>query len=426
MPLTKESTPGLHNIIRKEYPNGMIVLVKENFSSPSVVVDGLIRASSADDRSGQEGLSAFTTDVLMRGTTQRSFTQIFEEIESVGATVDVSSGINVSSFGAKSLAEDLPLIVDILSDVLRNPTFPVEEIEKVRGEIVTSLEERENDTRRKAGLTFRELLYPQGHPYARSTEGYLDSVRSIGRDDIINFYRSRYGAKGMLVSIVGAVKADHAFKVWEDKFGDWLGATADRSSMPDAPRLTEMREKRVNLPGKTQSDLIMGFIGPRRSAPDYMAARLGNSILGQFGLYGRIGEAVREKGGMAYYSYSQIEGGVGPGSWRMVAGVAPKNVDKAVKLIRDQIKRFIDTKVTARELGDNKSHAIGSMPLGLETNDGVAGVILDMEFYGLGLDYLIRYPDLIKAVTAAQIQAAAQQYLDAKHFALAVAGPQEK
>jgi zinc protease len=424
MPLDIESTPGPHNIIRKEYPNGMIVLVKENFSSPSVVVDGLIRASSADDPAGQEGLSAFTTDVLMRGTTHRSFAQIFEEIESVGASADVSSGINVSSFGAKSLVEDLPLVVDILSDVLRNPTFPADEIEKVRGEIMTSLEERENDTRRKAGLTFRELLYPKGHPYSRSTEGYLESVRSITRDHIDNFYRSRYGAKGLIVSIVGAVKADHAFKVWEDKFGDWLGATSDRTAMPDAPRLTEAREQRINLAGKTQSDLVMGFIGPRRSAPDYMAARVGNSILGQFGLYGRIGEAVREKGGLAYYSYSQIEGGVGPGSWRMVAGVAPKNVDKAMKLIRDQIKRFIDTKVTARELGDNKSHAIGSMPLGLETNDGVAGVILDMEFYGLGLDYLIRYPDLINSITAAQIQAAAQNYLDAKHFALAVAGPQ--
>ncbi|HMA21476.1 MAG TPA: insulinase family protein, partial [Gemmatimonadaceae bacterium] len=110
----------------------MTVLVKENFSSPSIVVDGLLRASSADDPAGQEGLSAFTADMLMRGTAQRSFAQIFEEIESVGASVDVSSGINVSSFGAKSLAEDLPLVVDILSDVLRNPTFPAEEIEKVR------------------------------------------------------------------------------------------------------------------------------------------------------------------------------------------------------------------------------------------------------------------------------------------------------
>lgn len=423
MPLDIESTPGPHNIVRKEYPNGMTVLVKENFSSPSIVVDGLLRASSADDPAGQEGLSAFTADMLMRGTARRSFAQIFEEIESVGATVDVSSGLNVSSFGAKSLAEDLPLVVDILSDVLRQPTFPVAEIEKVRGEIVTSLEERDNDTRRKAGLTLRELLYPAGHPYARSNEGYLNTVRSISPDDIVNFYRSRYGAKGLLVTIVGAVKAADAFKLWEDKFADWAGAASDRGGLPDAPRLTDRREQRVDLPGKTQSDLIMGFIGPRRSAPDYMAARIGNSILGQFGLYGRIGEAVREKGGMAYYSYSQIEGGVGPGAWRVVAGVAPQNVDKAVKLIREQIKRFHDTRVTPRELADNKSHAIGSMPLGLETNDGVAGVILDMEFYSLGLDYLIRYPDLVNAITADDILAAAKNYLDADHFALAVAGP---
>ncbi len=423
MPLDIESTPGPRNIVRKEYPNGMTVLVKENFSSPSVVLDGLIRASSAADPTSKEGLSSFTTDMLMRGTTHRSFAQIYEEIESVGASVDVSSGINISSFGAKSLAEDLPLVVDILSDVLREPTFPADEIEKVRGEILTSLEERDNDTRRKAGLAFRELLYPKGHPYSRSTEGYRDSVQSITRDDILNFYRSRYGAKGLMVSIVGAVKAGDAFKIWEDKFGDWIGATTDRVQLLAAPRLSDKRERRIDIPGKSQSDLVMGVVGPTRSAPDFLAARLGNSILGVFGLYGRIGEQVREKGGMAYYSYSQIEGGLGPGAWRVVAGVAPQNVDKTVKLIRAEIKRFCETKVTARELNDNKSHAIGAMPLGLETNDGVAGVILDMELYGLGLDYLIRYPDLINSITAAQIQSAAQQYLDADHFALAVAGP---
>jgi len=142
-----------------------------------------------------------------------------------------------------------------------------------------------------------------------------------------------------------------------------------------------------------------------------------------FGLYGRIGEKVREKGGLAYYSYSRVEGGLGPGAWNVVVGVDPANVDKAIPLIQGEIKRMRETKVTAKELKDNKSYSIGSMPLSLETNDGVAGIILDMELYGLGLDYLIRYPDLINSITAARIQAAAQKYLDPDNFALAVAGP---
>ena len=423
MPLDPESVPNSKNIARRAYANGMTVLVNENFSSPSVVIDGLVRAGAADDPAGKEGLSAFTADMLMRGTQKRSFAEIYEAIEAVGATVDISSGINVTSFGTKSLAEDFGLVVDVLAESLQHPTFPDGEVEKDRGEILTSLQERANDTRRMAGLTFRELLYPAGHPYARSTDGYVASIGAITRDELAHYHRQAYGAQGLLVSIVGAIKADVAFKIWEDAFGNWLGAKVDRGPIPDAPRLSDRREKRVDIPGKSQSDIVLGFVGPTRAAPDYLEARLCNSILGVFGLYGRLGESVRERSGMAYYCYSQVEGGLGPGAWRVSAGVDPANVDKALPLIQVELQRMIETKVTARELKDNKSYSIGSMPIGLETNDGVAGIILDMELYGLGLDYLVTYPDRINAITAAQIQAAAQRYLDPSNFAVAVAGP---
>ncbi len=423
MPFDKEAIPGPHNIARQEYANGMTVLVKENFSSPSVVIDGLLRAGGADDPIGKEGISAFTSHMVMRGTARRTFAQIYEAIEAVGATVDVSAGVNVTSFGAKSLAEDLPLVVDMLADVLQHPSFSEAEIEKERGEVLTDLQERANNTRRMAALAFRELLYPAGHPYRRSIIGYTETVSALTRDELLNYYASAYGAHGLLVTIVGAVKTDAAFKIWEDYFGNWNGAKVARGPMPSAPRLTDRREKRVDIPGKSQSDLMLGFVGPARSEPNYLDARMANSILGVFGLYGRLGARVREKGGLAYYSYSQLEGGLGPGAWQVIAGVDPANVDKAIVLIQNEIKRLLDTKVTARELKDNQSFMIGSMPIGLETNDGVAGVLLDMELYGLGLDYLLKYPERIKAIRAASVQAAAQQYLDPENFALAVAGP---
>jgi zinc protease len=423
MPLDKESIPGPHNIVRCTYANGMTVLVKENFSSPSVVIDGLMRAGAADDPIGKEGVSSFTAHLLMRGTERRTFAQIYEEIEAVGATVDVSSGISVTSFGAKALSEDLPLVVDMLADVLQHPIFPEVEMEKERGEILTDLQERANNTRRMAGLTFRELLYPEGHPYKRSVTGYTETISALTRAELVDYYRSAYGAHGLLVTIVGAVKAEDALRIWEDHFGNWIGAKVDRGPMPPAPRLLERREKQVDLPGKSQSDLVLGFVGPARSEPDYLDARMANSILGVFGLYGRLGARVREKGGMAYYAYSQLEGGLGPGAWQVIAGVDPANVARTVPLIQAEVKRLIDRNVTARELKDNKSYMIGSMPIGLETNDGVAGIILDMELYDLGLDYLLNYPDQINAINAASVQAAAQRYLDPEHFALAVAGP---
>ena len=432
IPHHDSSVPGPDTVQRREYPNGMVVLVKENFSSPVVVIDGALRFGSVDVPREQAGLASFMADVLMRGTQRRTFQQIYEEIESIGATVSVSAGLNVSGFGAKSLAESLPTIVDILADVLQDPTFPEAEVEKQRGEILTDLQERANDTRRMAGLTFRELLYPEAHPYSISGTGYADTIKALTRDDLERFYRERTGAQGMIATIVGAVKAEDAFRLWEDAFGDWRGAGPStslrsaqgaRAALPEAPRVSDARRKSVGIPGKTQSDLVLGFVGPARADPDYYPAALCNTILGVFGLYGRLGAKVRVKGGMAYYAYSSLEGGLGPGAWSVIAGVNPANVDRAVDLIRGEIGRMRDAKVPASELADNKAFITGSLPLRLETNDGVADQITNMELYGLGLDYLQNYTNMVNAITAQQVQAAAQKYLDPDAYALAVAGP---
>ena len=419
------SIPGPDSIARREFPNGMTVLVRENFSSPSVVIDGLLRAGAVDEPAEQAGLASFTASCLMRGTERRTFQQIYEEIESIGASVDVGGGLYTSGFGAKSLAEDMPTVIDVLADVLQHPTFPAAEVEKERGEIFTELEERAHDTRRMAGLTFRKLLYPAGHPYGRSTTGYLETIPSITRDDLENFYRLRFGAKGMIVVIVGAVKAEAAFEAWERAFGSWQGADAQaqRESVPPAPRLEETRREFAPVPGKTQSDIILGFDGPARADPDFWDANLCNTVLGVFGLMGRLGTNVRDRLGLAYYSYSRVEGGVGSGPWSLVAGVNPANVERAVEAMRAEIRRIRDKTVGSKELADNKAFVTGTLPLRLETNDGVAGTLLDMEFYGLGLDYLERYKDMIYAITPKRIQAAAQEYLDPDHYALAIAGP---
>lgn len=420
------SIPGPDSITRREFPNGMTVLVRENFSSPSVVMDGLLRAGSVDERADQAGLASFSAACLMRGTERRTFQQIYEEIESIGASVDVGGGLYTSGFGCKSLAEDMPAVIDVLADVLQHPTFPAAQVEKERGEILTELEERAHDTRRMAGLTFRKLLFPAGHPCGRSTTGYIETIQSITRDDLESFYRAHLSAKGMIVVIVGAVKAEAAFEAWERAFGGWQGADAQaqREPVPVVPRLEEVRREFAPVPGKTQSDIILGFVGPARTDPDFWDANLGNTVLGVFGLMGRLGTNVRDKLGLAYYSYSRVEGGVGAGPWSLVAGVNPENVERAVEAMRAEICRIRDKAVGSKELADNKAFVTGTLPLRLETNDGVAGTLLDMEFYGLGLDYLERYKDMIYAITPKRIQAAAHKYLDPDHYALAVAGPE--
>jgi zinc protease len=180
------------------------------------------------------------------------------------------------------------------------------------------------------------------------------------------------------------------------------------------------------MPDKSQSDIVLGLPGPRRSAPDYLEASIANTILGVFGMMGRLGQTVREEQGLAYYAYSSLQGGLGPSPWSVSTGVAPQNVEKAISSVIDEVERLLKEPIPIEELDDTKAFRTGSLPVGLETNDGLAGVITDIEFYGLGLDYLQELPDRINGMTVDTVQRAAGSYLSVDQLAIVVAGPDEE
>lgn len=418
------AVPGPHDIARCELDNGISVLVRENQASPAVVVTGYLRVGAYDEPIERAGLADFTAEILTRGAAGRSLDQIYRALESVGASFGMSGGTHATGFGAKSLVEDLPLILGILADILREPEFPPQEVEKLRGEILADLAERAHDTGRMANLAFYELAYPNGHPYSVSASGYPETVRSIAREDLIAFYESGYGPRGMVVVVTGAVEVSQVVARLEGTLGDWRGSTNQREPLPPVERLTEVRERTVEIPDKSQSNIVLGYPGPPRTHPDFLDARVCNTILGVFGLMGRLGENVRDLQGLAYTSYSSLSGGPGPGPWRVLAGVDPSNVERAVDSILAEIRRMCDDLVHQDELSDSQAYLTGSMPLQLETNEGVARTLLSMERYALGLDYLERYKGLIYEVTAERVRTAARRWLDPEAYALAVAGPQ--
>jgi len=425
MTLATLSVPGPETITRRVLDNGVVALARENFSAHSVIIAGYLRVGSLDETTEQAGLAAFTAAMLSRGTTHRSFSEINETVESIGASVSVRGGVHLTSFSAKCLAEDLPLISEVLADILQNPTFPPAEVEKVRGEFLTGLKQRDDNTRARADLAFRALLYSKDHPYGRASDGYLETIRNLTREDLVEFYRRFFRPQGMIVVVVGAVEREEALAQLERTLGAWhLNTPRPPQVLPPIPPLTGVRREVVPMPGKYQSDLILGYPGIPRRHPDYFPASMANMILGVVGMYGRLGDNVRDTQGLAYYVSSRLEAGLGPGPWAAMAGVNPQNVDRAVNGILDEIRRLRDTEVEPEELSDAQTYSIGSLPLRLETNEGVGHAILDMELFDLGLDYLQRYPALIKAVTVEQIQAAAQKYLDPEVYALAVAGPE--
>jgi zinc protease len=416
------SLPNSANIAQCQLDNGIRVFAYENFASPAVVVSGYLVAGARDETPQKAGLASFTADCLTRGTQRYTYEQIFEQTESIGANLSVSSGMHNTGFFMKSLAEDVPLMFDLLNDVIRRPTFPEAEVEKERNEWYTGLEERANSTRAMSSLAFSELCYPDNHPYHYATDGYIETLQAIGLEDVVNFQRSNYAPQGMVVVVVGAVKAADASERVQAAFGDWQAKRPERAELPPVPKIVGQPRRHIPMPGKSQTNLMWGHPGPSRTEPGWISCTLMNSILGQFGMYGRLGESVRKEEGLVYYIGSRFEGGPGPGAWYVYAGTNPKTVDRVVEISVAEVRRMQERKISARELDDNKSYFTGVMPLQMETNEGIAGQIVNMVRYDLGLDYLLHYPDLVNAVTAADIRATAQKWLDPENFALTTAG----
>lgn len=424
--MTTSSFPGPDSIRRHVLDNGITVLIYENMNSGTLSIEGIVRAGAASEARDSAGIANITADLLMRGTQKRSFDEIFEALESVGAGVSFGGARHTSGFSAHSLVEDVDLVLDIIQESLCRPTFPGDQVELLRGQIVTGLQMRANNTRQMAWLEFHEAAYKEQHPYGRSISGYLSTVPGIKRDQIVDFYERYYGPADMIVGVVGAMPADTILRKLDKTLGGWRrdGQLVTPLS-PDANRPVGIVRRTISMPEKHQADIVMGLPGPRRSADDYLDASLMNTILGVFGMMGRIGQNVREEQGLAYYASSHLEGGLGPGPWAASAGVAPNKVEQAIESIRHEIRRIMTEPVLAEELADSQAYRTGSLPLGLETNSGLVDIITDMELYGLGLDFLNRYSGMINSITPERIQAAAQKYLSADDLVIAVSGPVE-
>jgi zinc protease len=419
----RNSLPGPNDIYREVLPNGITVVTRSNFNSPSVVVSGFFDAGSLFEPDAKLGLADFVTSALMRGTKKRTFDKIYQELESVGASLGFSSGVHKSGFNGRSLAEDLPLLLNLLAEALTSPTFPKAEMEKLRAQLLTGLAIRAQDTSDMASMAFDEILY-KDHPYSRPDDGNPETVKKITRDDLAKFHREHFGPRGLVIAVVGAVKAEEAVKQVKRALGGWqVKGQKEAVELPDLKRMKKTVSKHHSIAGKSQSDLIVGTLGPKRRDAEFMSALLGNNVLGQFGLMGRIGDVVREKAGLAYYAGSSLNAGIGPGSWEVSAGVNPQNVKKATDLIVSELKRFVDDGVTSDELADSKANFIGRLPISLESNGGVAGALLNIERYDLGLDYYLRYADLVNAVTRDDVLNAARKFIAPDTLAIATAGP---
>lgn len=424
-PFTPQKTamPGPDDITREVLPNGITILARSNFNSPTVSIRGYLPSGSIFDPDEKLGLSYLTANSLMAGTAQYDFQSLYNEIESVGAKIGFSSGTLTSAFSGHSLSEDLDLIMGLVAECLRHPTFPDREFNRLKMQMLTGLAIRAQDTAAMASMLFDESVFA-GHPYERPDDGYVETIQAIEQKDLVQFYRRTFGPQGLTIAIVGAVDARKAVDAVKAALGDW--ENPEQETLPTLPPLapiTQPVRKSLTIAGKSQADIVVGCQAPERFSPDYDPLRIGNNILGEFGMMGRLGKSVREDSGLAYYVYSNLSSSLGPGAWEMIAGVNPNNTEKAIDLMTLEARRFVSEPVTAEELDDSKSLFLGRLPLLLESNNGVAISLLNMERFDLGLDYFNQYPQKINAVTAEDILEASRKYLNPDTLIVAVAGP---
>jgi zinc protease len=362
--------------------------------------------------------------MLRQGTDNIAKAALAEELDGMGAGLSIDVGYTLVAVSMKCLSDDFPRAMQILAEVLRRPTFPADELERLRGQVLTDLKEMDDNTRVVSERTWRELAYPAAHPYHRLTVGNAETVRAATRDDLSAFHRAWYGPNQTTLIIVGDVALDDAVGVAETHLGDWPSARIERveGTLP-ASDLPSKQIREVPMVGKTQADVSLGLPTLDRGSPDYYALSFANHILGRMYFMGRFGEKVRDEQGLAYYAYSELQGSYGRGAWLVRAGVNPRNLDKALSSIDTELKRFLADGPTPEEQADGVSSLLGSLPRQLETNEGAAAVMGEIELYDLGLDYLERYADIVRSLTREQVTDVARRWIDLEHLVTSIAGP---
>ena len=422
MPATAERRVGPRPA-RAQLSNGLVVVLRENHANPTVAMQGLVRAGGIFDPPGRAGLSSFVAAMLDRGTQRRTSLEQASAVEDVGAHLSFEGGSETASVSGTALSEDLELILDVTADALRRPAFVPDQVEKARDELLIELRMADDNTASVAARAANRRLFPEGHPYHESSLGTEPMLRAVTREDLAAFHARHYGPQATVLVLVGDVTPERTLPLVERAFGDWAAlAAAPPFAVPAAPAPTRPERMVVRMPGRSQADVAWAMPGFPRSSPDYHPAMIMNYILGDGSLSSRLMDYLRDRQGLVYGVYSVLHAGIGAGPIQIRAGTNPANVSRAIAGIEEQVRRMHDEGPTAEELDEAKGYLTGVFPVRLESNSGVASQLMAAELYGLGLDYLERYVDLIPAVTLEEVRAAARRYLTPGPYALAIAG----
>lgn len=408
---------------RATLANGLTILVRENHANPTISIQGLVKAGALYDDAPRAGLARFTASMLDQGTASRDALALATAVEDLGASVSFDGAAETVAIRATLLSEDLDAVLGVLAEELRAPTFPNDQIEKIRAELLNDVRLAESTTSSVAARRASELLFPDRHPFHRHRGGSDATLGAIQRADLTAFHIRRYRPDAVILALVGDVTPDQAVAAAERVFGDWKAPKEPLGfEVPAAPAPEGAKRRVVNMPGRSQADVVVALPGVARTDPDYDSVMMMNYVLGGGSLSSRLMENLRDAQGLVYGVYSLLNPGIGAGPLQIRAGTNPANAEKCVQSILAELRRLHDAGPTDEEMEAAKGYLTGVFPVRLEANSGVAAQILAVELYALGDDYLERYESLIGGITKAATAAAAKRYLTPDRYVLAIAG----
>ncbi|MDT4969305.1 MAG: zinc protease [Acidobacteriota bacterium] len=405
--------------------NGLRVVLLENHRVPTFSMQMVVMSGGLADPSNYHGLATFTAALLREGTATRKSKDIAEQIDTLGATLNAGAGISTftTTITTAGLVENFDPTLDIFTDVIRNPKFPQEEVDKYKQRQIAQMQFQRSIPQFLAAERFQRAIYGE-HP-AGMIVPPMDSIKRITSADLAGFHSTNYRPNNAMLAIVGDVTLKEIMPKLERAFGDWQKADVPMTKIPAAPNQGPMRIQLIDRPGSVQTVLQLGNLGIERTNQDYFAVLVMNQILGG-GPAARLFLNLREKNGYTYGAYSNFGGSKFRGTVTSSSEVRTDVTEGAMKEFMYELKRIRDEKVTPVELENAKRAIVGNFALSLEQPNALLQNIVTQKLYEMPADYWDTYPAMVAKITAEDVQAAAQKYVSLSNLQIVAVGDASK
>ena len=413
-------------IQKRTLTNGIAVSIVEMHKVPVVDVMLIVRSGTAADPQGKFGLANLTADMLDEGAGSRSALELADAIDFLGASISTGSSTDSSTVRLHSTVAKLDAALPLMADVALRPSFAQTELDRVKKLRLSAFVQARDNPASIVAAAFPRVVYGPSHRYGTAAGGTESSISSMIVADLKSFHSTFYQPANAHLLVVGDVTPASVLPKLEKAFGSWKNGTTPvpKVTLPQATQHPQRQIYLVDKPGAAQSQIRIGWIGVARSTPDYFVIEVLNTILGG-SFTSRLNSNLREQHGYAYGASSGFAMPATPGPFQASAAV---QTDKTAESLQEFFKEFdgIRKPVPADELNKARNNVALGFPGTFETTGSMAGHMQEMIVYNLPETYFTGYVSRVQDVTSADLQRAAQQYIQPDKFAVVVVGDLSK